>query len=656
MSSINSTSSSSANKLRITGMATGLDTDTTVKQMLAGENAKLDKMKQDRQYVEWRQEALRDVIKDFRDLRTSYLLIDSPSDTNMIKSGAYSGATITPSSDAMTATALPGAVIGTSKVEVTQIAKSAKLEGINLNKNSASILSGGIFNEADWNGETIKFTLNGTQYTTGSIAGVLADKSNLESKIQDAINSVSGLNGKVSVEVNTVSDTISFNSLTDNNIRVDGSAIPELADVKVINPTTSTLLSDLGITVDTPISIFLGTIESDTITLKSTDTLLEAINKIYNVKSDKTDTSSTAKTLYSDIQVSFSELTRSLTIQTRNTGSSQSIKISSSVLGLTSQVPTTLNGGLGQDAKVAITPPGSIVPTTVTKSSNNFTIDNVTYNLVKDPNGVSYTVDLTTSADAQKSVDKIKAFIDKYNALVDKITTKLGEKKNYDYKPLTDSQKEGMEDDDIEVWEEKAKKGILKNDGDLQKILQDMRNGFMSTVKSAGISLAEIGIETYGGYEAASKSGQLEVDQTKLKKALEERGDQVMKLFTAFAPTTDLTDAEGIAKGYDITDSKWQDKYKYDNTGIFQRIEDMLYNAAQKSDGALLQKAGYAGTVSELTNAITKQLQEKDKAIEVMNDRIYDKQERYYQMFAKLEAAMNQLNSQQSWLTQSLSG
>ncbi|MBC2582585.1 flagellar filament capping protein FliD [Clostridium sp. DJ247] len=643
MSSVNGTSSSSNNMIRITGMATGLDTDTLVKQMMTAENLRLDKLKQDRQYIQWRQDTFRDIIKDFRDLRSSYLLIDSPSDTNMIKSSSYTGSTITSGdSNLVTASALPGAVNGVSTIKVNQTAKSAQLDASRIVSNSVSIGS-----YSDWSSKKITFSVNGTtnSYDTAAIdISTVSTDADLVSKINDAINSNTNLNGKIKASLSGAN--VVFDVLTSDSVKITaetGGAAGKLTNLlnKELNPKTSTKLSDLD-------SAFLskdfyikqsGKVSSK-ITITKDDTIQGVIDKIKNAYAKNGDTNTA---LYSDLEVSFSDLTKSLLIKTRNTGSAQSIQITSDAAGNTplslSILGLNSNFKQGQDAIVEITPPGSSTATTVTKATNSFTIDNVNYNLIKDPNGTPYSTTLTTKADSQSSFDKIKAFIDKYNSLVQKISDKINEKKDYNYKPLTDAQKKDMKEDDIKAWEDKAKQGILKNDGDLQKILYDMRNAFMNSVESAGIKLNEIGIDTYGGLEAISKPGQLKIDETKLKAALETRGDQVMKIFIA-TPNTTITDTTK----------------KYNNTGIFQRLEDIINDSAEKFDGNLLKKAGYVGTASEFTNTITKQLKDQDKAIDEMNRKLYDKQERYYQMFAKLESAMNQLNSQQSWLTQQLSG
>lgn len=644
-------------RIRMTGLATGLDTDGMIKKMMAAENVRLDKMKQDRQYVQWRQDGLRDIIKDFRDLRSSYLLLESPSDTNMIKSGAYSGSTITCSDDTnpITATALPGANNGVSTVTVKQLAKGAKIGGAGLN------LSGEITDVSKLKGATIEF--NGKAITLDSS---FSDMDGLVKNINDKIPA--DLSGKISVAKETIGgkDYIRFNQITDDSIKITGAKdsggnpLTELSGIinGELSPSLNTKLKDLGITSPLSFKIKQGTKESSEISIDGDKTIQDLINAINNANSDGTSTSSSAAKLYGDLQVGYSDLTKSLTIQSRKTGSSQSIQLIASGANTDklAKLGLDVNERKGQDAMVEITPPGSSVATTVVKSTNNFTVDNVTYNLVKDPNGKEYSVNLTTKADSQKSYEKIKGFIDKYNALVEKIYNKVDEKKNYNYKPLTDDQKKDMKEDEIKIWEEKAQQGILKNDSDLQNILYSMRNAFSEGVKSAGISLQEIGIDTYGGLQAISKPGQLTIDENKLKSALETRGDQVMKIFTT-TPSKDPipADVEANYKSKYGVD-KWQDRYNYDNTGIFTRLENIINQSAVKFDGNLLKKAGYKGTSSEATNNITKQLKDQNKAIDEMNKKLAAKQEKYYQMFARLEKAMSQMNSQQAWLGQQLGG
>ena len=53
MSDVSSTSTNASAYNRITGLATGLDTETMVDKMLTGEKARIFKIQQDKQMTEW---------------------------------------------------------------------------------------------------------------------------------------------------------------------------------------------------------------------------------------------------------------------------------------------------------------------------------------------------------------------------------------------------------------------------------------------------------------------------------------------------------------------------------------------------------------------------------------------------------------------------
>ena len=54
------------NSNRITGLATGMDIDEMVTNMITGEQSKVDKADQKKQTQGWQQEIYRDVIKDVK--------------------------------------------------------------------------------------------------------------------------------------------------------------------------------------------------------------------------------------------------------------------------------------------------------------------------------------------------------------------------------------------------------------------------------------------------------------------------------------------------------------------------------------------------------------------------------------------------------------
>ncbi|GAA0782665.1 flagellar filament capping protein FliD [Hathewaya limosa] len=59
--------------MRVTGLATGMDVDKMVSDMMKPYKMKVDKVKQQRELIKWKQDAVRDIIKDVNKLKYTYL-------------------------------------------------------------------------------------------------------------------------------------------------------------------------------------------------------------------------------------------------------------------------------------------------------------------------------------------------------------------------------------------------------------------------------------------------------------------------------------------------------------------------------------------------------------------------------------------------------
>lgn len=534
------------NPMRLTGLATGMDTENTIKQLMKPYNMKVDKMKQEKQTMQWKQEIIRDMIKELRELDNNYLSMGAPDATNMFKSSTFSVATITSSNDGvLTATALPGATAIPSNVVVKSVAKPASID-VKLEKNPTSTIT---------------------------------------------------------------------------------------------NITSETKMSDVGFNKGANFEIVYGA-DTFSIEVQDNETVQQFVNRLNSVKGSKSN-----EALFEKAQVSFAELTGKITIETRNTGDKEKLDLT------LKKDPTTTEtkSGVGKLSEVEITAKdGSIVK--VNKPGNEFTIDNVTYSINSGyvVNSATQSVSLAAKADAQKSVDKIKGFVDKYNAIVDKMYSKYTEKKQYKFNPLTEEQRKEMKEDEIKKWDAKAKEGIIKGDESIGSMLTAMRSAIFDKVEGAGISLKDIGLDSFSGIESTLKPGQIKLDTAKLKNALETRGDQVMKLFSG-SPDKALVDDKTM-------DPKVKARKIYESTGAFKRLDDILYNYVGKTDAILLNRVGIEGTFSYGKNDLTDKLKKKDTLIAQMEKKMATQEERYYKKFAQLEKAMNMFNSQSSWLTSQLGG
>ena len=124
----------------------------------------------------------------------------------------------------------------------------------------------------------------------------------------------------------------------------------------------------------------------------------------------------------------------------------------------------------GTDGEMSILYNG--VKTTITSSSNTFSIDGLDIRATNTFDTGSATaeggVSFTASADTEKVTETVKKFIEAYNAMIDEVRTQATTKPDSNYKPLTDDQKNEMNETSIKNWEDKAKEGILYNSSALK--------------------------------------------------------------------------------------------------------------------------------------------------------------------------------------------
>ncbi|WP_017472515.1 flagellar hook-associated protein 2 [Amphibacillus jilinensis] len=105
--------------MRIGGLATGMDIDGIVADLMAAERIPLDKMEQDKTLLEWERDAYREVNALYAELN---LLLDDV----MKRPSTYNSKTaISSQPDAISATASSGVEPGSYSIQVTQLARNA---------------------------------------------------------------------------------------------------------------------------------------------------------------------------------------------------------------------------------------------------------------------------------------------------------------------------------------------------------------------------------------------------------------------------------------------------------------------------------------------------------------------------------------------------
>jgi flagellar hook-associated protein 2 len=253
-----------------------------------------------------------------------------------------------------------------------------------------------------------------------------------------------------------------------------------------------------------------------------------------------------------------------------------------------------------------------------TRATNTFPISGVTYTLQQ-----LGSANITVADDTNSTVDFIKSFMDKYNETIEAINKKTAETKYRDFPPLTSEQRKDLSEKEAEMWDEKAKSGMLRGDSILSSGLNAMRSDLYAKVDTGYTEydqLSEIGITTSKNY---LDKGKLVLDEGKLRKALADNPDAVMKLFTG----TDSVD--GIAKK------------------LRKSIDTTVDKIELKAGNSLRTNAQFT---------LGRELTDVDKRISAFEDRLVQVEDRYWRQFQAMEAAIQRSNQQSMYLMQQFGG
>ncbi|MDE0564776.1 flagellar filament capping protein FliD [Exiguobacterium sp. B2(2022)] len=551
--------------IRFGGLASGIDTDTIIKQLMQAERAPVDKLEQKKQTTEWKRDAYREINRSLMTLRNS--AVDLMFTRNFYAKTASS-------SDASRVSVVAGPSSGNAALEVSSVSNLATSAShiIELRDKNSNLVTR----------DTAVKDLNlDASLKNQTVTGLSAEVT-LTSKLNDG--------GKIFVnnaEVDSANYT--YDSATEKvTFSTPLNAGDELKfesgyEIEYINKSGGT-----------PAKVSVG------VDAKFSEVLAQLNSKDTN------------------FSTFFDDATGKLALTQRNTGSD-------SIIAFTGGAATFFQASIADDIKGenAIFTVNGIE---LTRSTNTVTIDNMTITLKAEfpttQNPTAGAVTLSAATDTQKIFDNIKGFVDKYNETIDLMNKKTREERFRSFAPLTQAQRDELSEDEIKKWEEKAMSGMLRGDSILRGTMDTLRSkwsGATSATPNEDMDfLFQIGLST--GKDVTS-GGKIELDEEKLKAAIEKNPEQVYKLFT---------NAE---------------------SGLLPQIRD----AAAGSRETITRIAGVDGAGAP-SYSMGREMTQIDSRIKRLNDLLIDKENAYYRRFAAMETAMNQANSQAASLQQFLGG
>jgi len=197
------------------------------------------------------------------------------------------------------------------------------------------------------------------------------------------------------------------------------------------------------------------------------------------------------------VDLSYNSLSDRFFLTSKNEGSVNNISLNEDALNFFKKlgIEDNENRKQGQNAKLIVD------GVEIVKDSNSFDINGISVNLNKIYDGSNGNIEITSNINSDKTIENIKSFVSDYNNIIDTLNKKLSEKKNYNYEPLTTSQKEEMSEKEIEKWEIKAKEGILNDSRELRNILTNMKTSLYQSVEGTNTTLFNIGITSSSNKE-----------------------------------------------------------------------------------------------------------------------------------------------------------
>lgn len=666
--------------MRMTGLISGLDTETLITQMISGHKTKVENAQKEQTKLKWKKEA-------WSSLNTKLYSFYTGALSNFKSVGTYKAKKVESTDDSkIKVTSSNSAVNGVHTLSVKQLASSAYLTGASLQNKAFNTTSYVAAENADVKLSDLKdskgydLELDGKSFeisykTTGpdgqeatvtkTITAQAGSDGTLQSVIDNMNQSLADEGVNMTVSYNAAKGALEFVNNTAQEVKgADGTVTGyeggidytlKTADddaakalgISKAGVTVSQKKSDAGENILTMSSAFHVKTVSDTAAAVTGSTKLTDMGiadgttytmtvgsgsdaKTYTYTIDQTTTLKSLAAQFSKMGVaaSYDEKQGRFFVNSAESGAAYDFTLTADNADAVSKLGLDAASATKVDAADAIVVYNGA---TFQQSSNNFSLNGLNFTVndvttAKDEQGniKDNPIRMTVSTDTDTIYKAVKDFVKEYNSLIKEMNTLYNADRAKDYEPLTSDEKENMSEKEIEEWEQKIKDSLLRRDDKLSSLTSSMRTTLNKSVEYTNTngetkrySLASFGINT-GRW---NEYGQLHING-------------------------DLDDAD-----YKDYDDKLRAAIEEDPGALIQTLSTLggeLYTNFQKA----MKSSDYS---SALTFYDDKQMDIEissyDDKIKKLQEKMNDVEDRYYKQFAAMESALAKLQSSQSSLS-----
>ena len=666
--------------MRMTGLISGLDTETLITQMISGHKTKVENAQKEQTKLKWKKEA-------WSSLNTKLYSFYTGALSNFKSVGTYKAKKVESTDDSkIKVTSSNSAVNGVHTLSVKQLASSAYLTGASLQgkafnttsyvaaenadvklsdlKDSKGYdleLDGKSFEisykttDADGQETTITKMITAQAGSDGTLQSVidnmnqsLADEginmtvsynaakgalefvNNTAQEVKGADGTVTGYEGGIDYTLKTADDDaakalgISKDGVTVSQKKSDaGENILTMSSAFHVKTVSDTAAAVTGSTKLTDMGIADGTTYTMTVGSGSDA-------KTYTYTIDQTTTLKSLAAQFSKMGVaaSYDEKQGRFFVNSAESGAAYDFTLTADNTDAVSKLGLDAASATKVDAADAIVVYNGA---TFQQSSNNFSLNGLNFTIndvttAKDEQGniKDNPIRMTVSTDTDTIYKAVKDFVKEYNSLIKEMSTLYNADRAKNYEPLTSDEKENMSEKEIEEWEQKIKSSLLRRDDTVNSLMSTMRTTLNKSVEYTNTngetkrySLASFGINT-GKW---NEYGQLHING-------------------------DSDDAD-----YKDYDDKLRAAIEEDPDALIQTLSTLggeLYTNFQKA----MKGSDYSSALTFYNDKqMDTEISSYDDKIKKLQEKMNDVEDRYYKQFAAMESALAKLQSSQSSLS-----
>ena len=666
--------------MRMTGLISGLDTETLITQMISGHKTKVENAQKEQTKLKWKKEA-------WSSLNTKLYSFYTGALSNFKSVGTYKAKKVESTDDSkIKVTSSNSAVNGVHTLSVKQLASSAYLTGASLqNKafNTTSYVaaenadvklsdlkdSKGYDLELDGKSFEISYKTSGPDGQEATVTKTITAQAGSDGTLQSVIDNMNqslkdeGIN--MTVSYNATKGALEFVNNTAQEVKgADGTvtgyeggidytlkaADDDAAKALGISKdgvTVSQKKSDAGENILTMSSAFHVKAVSDTAAAVTGSTKLTDMGiadgttytmtvgsgsdaKTYTYTIDQTTTLKSLAAQFSKMGVtaSYDEKQGRFFVNSAESGAAYDFTLTADNADAVSKLGLDAASATKVDAADAIVVYNGA---TFQQASNNFSLNGLNFTIndvttAKDEQGniKDNPIRMTVTTDTDTIYNAVKSFVKEYNSLIKEMNTLYNADRAKDYEPLTSDEKENMSEKEIEEWEQKIKDSLLRRDDKLSSLTSSMRTTLNKSVEYTNTngetkrySLASFGINT-GRW---NEYGQLHING-------------------------DPDDAD-----YKDYDDKLRAAIEEDPGALIQTLSTLggeLYTNFQKA----MKSSDYSSALTFYDDKqMDKEISNYDDKIAKLQEKMNDVEDRYYKQFAAMESALAKLQSSQSSLS-----